>query len=456
MIITPPHVHKVVTCCSCKKNKQLENIRKPNQQYTLHFNFSFCLYVCLFYAPRTQTFSQDSPTWIQTEKRQYPGILRALDRIRWAWAKEELGYGLPPPEHLRPWIPSNHLIDLIQQRFNLGAALKIRSFHLQLSATGEKTNECKVTSIPSAAPIMSFTADETTHDSYDWFLPVDGNFQTLFANFYKLGRPVFAFFMMLFGPKPPFATDLELAVSSGAGNANISVLPSLLALAFRQRWNSFTRWGYLRVLMLMVLVVFPNAWFLSWFVEVKQRHGESHYSEISWDFWAKRLNKLEKHGKATKNHPSISQHSYNLRLFVLPYRLVFSYCVQHQHCQEEEHQNMCNVYIILRYINNLYDNLIYKYHKYHQANSEYFYNQPEKKLKNTENILPPEGLPQSPVAGAFGTAFAFALVLGMEKSWYHVSHEDSWWNLQDSLQTLLWSTYSLEANHLYVYIYIYA
>lgn len=39
---------------------------------------------------------------------------------------------------------------------------------------------------------------------------------------------------------------------------------------------------------------------------------------------------------------------------------------------------MCNVYIILRYINNLYDNLIYKYHKYHQANSEYFYNQPEK------------------------------------------------------------------------------
>lgn len=24
-----------------------------------------------------------------------------------------------------------------------------------------------------------------------------------------------------------------------------------------------------------------NAWFLSWFVEVKQRHGESHYSEIS-------------------------------------------------------------------------------------------------------------------------------------------------------------------------------
>lgn len=114
------------------KNKQFENIRKPNQQYTLHFNFSFCQYVYLVYAPRTQTFSQDSPTWIQTEKRQYPGILRALDRIRWAWAKEELGYGLLPPEHLRPWIASNHLIDLIQQRFNLGAALKIRSFHLEI------------------------------------------------------------------------------------------------------------------------------------------------------------------------------------------------------------------------------------------------------------------------------------------------------------------------------------
>lgn len=54
------------------------------------------------------------------------------------------------------------------------------------------------------------------------------------ANFYEVGRPVFAFFMMLFGPKPPFATDLELAVSSGAGNANISVLPSLLALASQQ------------------------------------------------------------------------------------------------------------------------------------------------------------------------------------------------------------------------------
>ena len=128
-------------------------------------------------------------------------------------------------------------------------------------------------------------------------------------------------------------------------------------------------------------VFFPKAFFLSWFVEAKQRHGESHYSEISWDLWAKRLNRLAKHGKATKNHPSISQHSYNLRLFVLPYRLVFSYCVQHQHCQEEEHQIMCNVYIILRYINSLYYKLIYKYHKYHQANSEYFYNQPEKKTE---------------------------------------------------------------------------
>ena len=197
-------------------------------------------------------------------------------------------------------------------------------------------------------------------------------FQTLFANFYKLGRPVFAFFMMLFGPKPPFATDLELAVSSGAGNANISVLPSLLALAFRQRWNSFTRWGisgywcwwfgfFPNAWFLSWFVELKqrhNAWFLSWFVEVKQRHGESHYSEISWDLWAKRLNRLARHGKATKNHPSISQHCYNLRLFVLLYRLVFSYCVQHQHCQEEEHQIMCNVYITLRYINNLYDNLI--------------------------------------------------------------------------------------------------
>ena len=72
-------------------------------------------------------FSSMDPNWEKTIPWHFACIRSnpvSMGQGRtWVWPS--------PLEHLRPWIPSNHLIDLIQQRFNLGAALKIRSFHLE-------------------------------------------------------------------------------------------------------------------------------------------------------------------------------------------------------------------------------------------------------------------------------------------------------------------------------------
>ena len=305
----------------------------------------------LFYAPRTKTFSQDSPTWIQTEKRQSPGILRALDRIRWAFAKEELRCGLPPPpNHLRPWIASNHLIDLIQQRFNLGAALKIRSFHLQL--VGDWWENKWMQS-------YKYTICITNHEfhcgwNYIWFIWLISvcwwKFSDTLGKFLQIGKARVRLLHDAVWTKASLRHRLRVGCLLWGWQCQHLCLAFALGFGLPTTLKQFHK-----VVISQSIdadgsgLFFPNAWFLSWFVEVKQRHGESHYSEISWDLWAKRLNRLAKHGKATRNHPSISQHYYNLRLFVLPYRPVFSYCVQHQHCQEEEHQIMCNVYLYILY-----------------------------------------------------------------------------------------------------------
>ena len=247
------------------KNKQLENIRKPNQQYTLHFNFSFCLYVCLFYAPRTQTFSQDSPTWIQTEKRQYPGILRALDRIRWALPRKNLGMAFPP----RAPSPLNR-----QQSSDWSHPTTLQSWccsenpQLSPAIVGDWWENKWMQS-------YKYTICITNHEfhcgwkyiRFIWLISVCWwKFSDTFCKFLQIGEARVRLLHDAVWTKASLCHRLRVGRLLWGWQCQHLCLAFALGFGLPTTLKQFHKMGYLRVLMLMVFVFFQMLGFFSFMV----------------------------------------------------------------------------------------------------------------------------------------------------------------------------------------------
>lgn len=238
------------------KNKQLENIRKPNQPYTLHFNFSFCQYVwSILCSPHTNLqprFSNMDPNWEKTIPWHFTCIRSnpvSMGQGRtWVWPS--------PPEHLRPWIASNHLIDLIQQRFNLGAALKIRSFHLQLVGDWWENKWMQ-----SYKYTICITNDEfhclwnyirfTGLISVCWW-----KFSDTFCKFLQIGEARVRLLHDAVWTKASLRHRLRVGRLLWGWQCQHVCLAFALGFGLPTTLKQFHKVGYLRVLMLMVLVFF--------------------------------------------------------------------------------------------------------------------------------------------------------------------------------------------------------